>query len=130
MIQPPDGGEVENNIVNQLIIPTIVSPNYSQLFNRTISTVNDVEEGIIGSRASVHYGERKAEPYCSEVSDPITPNPVQVENGEDMQAAKQVKFQLMDKLYDKSQQGHTYNYLKTRTLFSVGQLVDDVFVSI
>ena len=46
---------------------------------------------------SGHYGELKSEPYCSEVSDTLTPNPFQVENGEDMQAAKRVKFQLLEK---------------------------------
>ena len=47
-----------------------------------------------------------------------------------MQAAKRVKFQLLDKLSDKSQQGYTYNNLKTGTLFSVGQLAADDCLSI
>ena len=47
-----------------------------------------------------------------------------------MQAAKRVKFQLLDKLSDKYQQGYTNNYLKTGIIFSVVQLVDNNCVSI
>ena len=124
------GREAENKIVNQLIITTTVPPTYFQVFNTTISTVDGFEEGILNSGVSGHYGKRKSDPYCSEVLYPLTPNPIQVTNGEDMQAAKRVKFQLSDKLSDKSQQGYTYYNLKTGTLFSVRQLTDDDCVSI
>ena len=42
-----------------------------------------------------------------------------------MQAAKHVKFKLAPKLSNEVQCGHTYNYLKIRTLVSVVQLADD-----
>ena len=60
-------------IVNQIIIPTTVTPTYCQIVNTTIITVDEFEEGIIDSGASGHYGERKAKPYYSEVLDPLTP---------------------------------------------------------
>ena len=113
-----------------LRLVSTVPPNYCQVFNTAIITVDKFEEGIIDSGASGHYGERKSEPYCSEVSDPLTLYPVQVANGKDMQAAKRVNFQISDKLSDKYQQGYTYNDLKTGKLFSVGQLVDENCVSI
>ena len=47
-----------------------------------------------------------------------------------MQASRRVKFQLLDKISDKDQQGYTYNDLKTGTLFSVGKLADANWVSI
>ena len=47
-----------------------------------------------------------------------------------MQAAKQLKFQLSDELYNKYQQGYTYKNLNIGTLFSFGKLADDNFVSI
>ena len=123
-------GGVENNMVNQLIITNTVPPTYCQVVKTTISTVDGSEEGNIDSGSSGHYGGRKSEPYCSEVLDPLTPNPVQVANGEDVQASKRVKFQLSEKLSGKSQQGYTYNDLKTGTLFSVRKLSDDDCVHI
>ena len=100
------------------------------MVNTTIRTVNEVEEEILDSKASGHYGERKTDPYCSEVSDTLTPKPVQVANVEDMQASKGLILQLLDKLSDKSQRGYTYNDIKTGTLFSVGKLADNDCVSI
>ena len=131
MIQPPDRGvTVENKMVNQLIIPTTVPPTYYQVLNTTISTVDEFEERILDSGVSGIYGERKADPYCSEVLNPLTPNPVQVSNGKDIQAVKQIKFQLYYKLSDKSQQEYTYNNLKTGTPLLVGKMADDNCVSI
>jgi hypothetical protein len=79
----------------------------------------------LDSGASGNFGARSAEKYCTEVQDPLFPNPVQVANGEDMEAAKQVQFNLAPELSPEAQSGHTYNDLKTGTLVSVGQLADD-----
>ena len=65
-------GTVENKIVNQLIITNAVPLTYCQVVNNTISTVDEFEEGILNSKASVNYGERKAELYCIAVSGPLT----------------------------------------------------------
>ena len=56
VIQTPDGGAVENKIVNQIITPTTVLTIYCQVVNTTIGTVDEVEESIIDSVASGHYG--------------------------------------------------------------------------
>ena len=94
-------GTVENEIVSQLIIPTKVLPIYCQVVNTAISTVDEFEEKFaIAER--LFTMEKKYEPYCSKFLYPLTPNPFQVSNGEDMQAAKRVKFQLSDTIYDKS----------------------------
>ena len=69
-------GTVENNIVNQPIIPTSDQPKPSQGANIAIH--------IISSGASNHYDKRNAEQYCSKVVDTITPNLVKVANGKEM----------------------------------------------
>ena len=47
-----------------------------------------------------------------------------------MQAAKRLKFQLLDELIGKAQQEHTCYNIETGTLFSDGQLADDECISI
>ena len=55
------GGGVGNKIGNQLIIPYTVPTTYCQIVNTKISTVDEVEEGILDSRAPSHCGECKSE---------------------------------------------------------------------
>ena len=69
-----------------------------------------------------HVGDKHAEQFCTDVINPHTPNPVQVDNDIDIQVAEQFQFQLSSKLSIKSQSGHNYNDLKSVTLISVGQL--------
>ena len=109
---------------------TTVPSTCCQVVNATIGTVDEFVEGILDRGAYSHYREQTSEPYCSDVSDPLTPNQVQNANGEDMQAVKQVKFQLSEKITGKAQQEYTHNDLKTGTLFSVRQVADENFISI
>ena len=56
------GGAVENNTVNQLITITIVPPIHCQAVKNGVIAVNNVEEGILDSGASGHYGRYKTDP--------------------------------------------------------------------
>ena len=43
-------------MVNQLITPTKVPPTYCQVVHTTISTLDEVEEGILDGGVSSHHG--------------------------------------------------------------------------
>ena len=73
-------GTVEDNIVNHDIKYTAVPNTHSQIVAQATA--------ILDIGTSGNFGSRNAKHCCTEVCIPITSNPVQVANGDDMQSTK------------------------------------------
>ena len=97
------------NIINHTTVP------YSIPIQKSKSTTT-----ILDSVTLSHYVTRHDEKRCINVKKTTQPNPVQFTNVTNINATNQVQFQISNTLYNRAQQGHTYNDLKNGTLISIG----------